>query len=118
MRREPTESHVSTSTGPTTLQERRRPQLDALRGMAVTAVMVSHFSPTVQVGIQISHGIYLLHNFSHRWDTRIMRQITRNRHSYLESEVLQCSFWLRFPSGRRPSVGTRLNSRLVDEKLD
>jgi len=59
----------------------------AARGYGGPAGAVLNWGPLRWTG-QISYGLYLLHNFSHWWAPRILRQLTHYRMAYLPSETL------------------------------
>jgi len=59
----------------------------AARGFSGVAGAVLMWRPLLWTG-QISYGLYLLHNFSHWWAPRIMRQLTHYRQAYFTNEIL------------------------------
>jgi peptidoglycan/LPS O-acetylase OafA/YrhL len=65
----------------------------AARGFGGAVGAVLTWRPLLWTG-QISYGLYLVHNFSHWWAPRIMRQLTHYRYSYFPSEILHVLYMI------------------------
>ena len=70
----------------------------AARGIGGRLGKALSWKPLVWMG-GISYGLYLLHNFSHWWAPRILRQLTGYRLSYFSNELAQISYLIALTFG-------------------